>query len=90
MWTINFELLKKGFKICLIKRGINNEKYTQMELNKIYELLDMNLSYKYSYIFKTLLMSFLYTPIFPMSIAISFLGFLSILLLIEIYGLSNL
>ena len=76
MWTINFELLKKGFKICLIKRGINNEKYTQMELNKIYELLDMNLSYKYSYIFKTLLMSFLYMPIFPMSIAISFLGFL--------------
>ena len=74
MWSLNFEFFLKRLKICLIKD--NYENYTQDELNKIYELINMNLSYKYSYIFKTLLMSFLYMPIFPMSIAISFLGFL--------------
>ena len=74
MWSLNFQFLMKQLKICLIND--NYENYTQNELNKIYELLDMNLSYKYSYISKTLLMSFLYMPIFPMSIAISFFGFL--------------
>ena len=36
----------------------------------------MNVELKYSYIFKTLLMSFLYIPIFPLGIIISLLGFL--------------
>jgi len=74
MWTLNFEFFKKKLQICLIKDNYQN--YTQDELNKIYELLNMNVSYKYSYIFKTLLMSFLYMPIFPLSIGISFFGFL--------------
>ena len=74
MWSLNFEFLKKQLQICLIKN--NYENYTQHELNKIYELLNMNVSYKYSYIFKTLLMSFFYMPIFPLSIGISFFGFL--------------
>ena len=74
MWSLNFEFLKKKLQICLIKN--NYENYTQHELNKIYELLNMNVSYKYSYIFKTLLMSFFYMPIFPLSIGISFFGFL--------------
>ena len=74
MWSLNFEFLKKQLQICLIKN--NYENYTQHELNKIYELLNMNVSYKYSYIFKTLLMSFFYMPIFPLSIGISLFGFL--------------
>ena len=73
-WSLNFELIRKGIKICLIKNDYAN--YTQDEINKIYELLNMNVSYKYSYIFKTLLMSFLYMPIFPLGIGISFFGFL--------------
>ena len=73
-WSLNFQFFKKKLKICLIKDNFEN--YTQDELNKIYELLDMKVSYKYSYISKTLLMSFLYMPIFPMSIAISFFGFI--------------
>ena len=74
LWSINFEYFSKKFKRFLIRD--NCESYTQEELNKLYEKLDMKVSYKYSYIFKTLLMSFFYMPIFPMSIAISFFGFI--------------
>ena len=74
MWSLNFECFKKCIRRCLINDNYQN--YTQDELNKIYELLDMKISYKYSYIFKTLLMSFFYIPIFPLGIAISFFGFL--------------
>ena len=74
MWTMNFEFLLKKIKICMLER--NQETYTQKELNELYELLDMSIASKYSYIFKTLLMSFLYMPIFPLSIAISLVGFI--------------
>ena len=56
MWSMNFEFLLKKLKICLLKQ--NQETYTQKELNELYELLDMSIASKYSYIFKTLLMSF--------------------------------
>ena len=36
----------------------------------------MNVELKYSYIFKTLLMSFLYIPIFPLGVLISLVGFI--------------
>ena len=71
---MNFEFLLKKVKICLLNK--NQETYTQKELNELYELLDMSIASKYSYIFKTLLMSFLYMPIFPLSIAISLIGFI--------------
>ena len=74
MWSLNFEFLLKKIKICLLNK--NQETYTQKELNELYELLDMSIASKYSYIFKTLLMSFLYMPIFPLSIAISLVGFI--------------
>ena len=49
---------------------------TQRELNELYELPSMNISYKYSYLAKTLLMTFLYIPIFPLGIVISLVGFI--------------
>ena len=52
------------------------EYYTQKELNSLYELLDMKIATKYSYIAKTLLMTFFYMPIFPISTFISILGFI--------------
>ena len=73
MWSLNFELLFKKLKACLAEKKCIY--YTQKELNSIYELLDMGISYKYSYIAKTLLMSFFYMPIFPLGTLISFLGF---------------
>jgi hypothetical protein len=74
MWTMNFEYFFKKLKICLVENKC--EHYTQKELNSLYELLDMAIATKYSYITKTLLMSFLYMPIFPLSIAISLVGFI--------------
>jgi hypothetical protein len=47
---------------------------TQKELNDIYELPDMDIAMKYSYLFKTILMTMFYLPIFPMGVPISLLG----------------
>ena len=89
LWTINFGYFFKKFKICLLERKIkrndkgeiveqNKEEIgkTQKELNELYELPPMNIALKYSYIAKTLLMSFLYIPIFPLGLLISFVGLL--------------
>ena len=72
MWTMNFEYLYKKLKICYVER--NTKYYTQKELNNLYELLDMGIAYKYSYIAKTLLMTFFYMPIFPLSVLFSLIG----------------
>ena len=82
MWTMNFTYFLKKFRICLInckkdpKDEDKNHNMTQRELNDLYELADMDISYKYSYLAKTLLMTFLYIPIFPLGIIISLLGFI--------------
>ena len=89
LWTINFGYFFKKFQICLLERNVtknnkgeiveqNKEEIgkTQKELNDLYELPPMNIAIKYSYIAKTLLMSFLYIPIFPLGLIISFVGLL--------------
>ena len=73
-------LLKICKQRCKIKALMgNNGKIkdftTQKELNELYELSDMNISSKYSYIAKTVLMSFFYIPIFPLGVIISLGGF---------------
>ena len=75
LWRINISYYLKKIQICLfIKEG--KIKKTQKELNDLFEYPPMNVSVKYSYIFKTLLMSFLFIPIFPLGLAISFVGFI--------------
>ena len=77
-WSLNFSYFKKKIQICLLERMKNPDDEhgkTQKELNDLYELPPMNIAIKYSYIAKTLLMGFLYIPIFPFGIIISFLGF---------------
>ena len=79
-WTLSFSFLYKRFRICLIERKAEsdadgNEEKTQKELNDLYELPSMELSEKYSYLFKTLLISFFYIPIFPLGVAFSIVGF---------------
>ena len=79
MWTMNFTYFLKKFQICMIERKSNADKkhnMTQRELNDLYELPSMSISYKYSYLAKTLLMTFLYIPIFPLGIVISLVGFI--------------
>ena len=79
-WTINISYFYKKFRIWLIERKENpfdpdsNHGKTQRELNELYELPSMNIAEKYSYIFKTLLISFFYIPIFPLGVIISILG----------------
>ena len=75
MWTINIKFLYKWIKKCIIeqKEQIN---YNQKELNELYELSPMNVAAKYSYLVKTLLISFIFAPIFPLGFCISFFGFI--------------
>ena len=75
MWTVNVGCVLKLFRRCIIERK-DKIHYNQKELNEIYELPPMNVAAKYSYIGKTLLMSFLYVPIFPLGLGISLLGFI--------------
>ena len=82
MWTFNPGFYIKKWKIWNIESKKNpnmRHNMTQRELNELYEYIDIELAYKYSYIFKTLLMTFFYLPIFPLGIVFSicglFLGF---------------
>ena len=77
-WTLNISYFKKQIQICLLERMKEPDEehgLTQKELNDLYELPSMEISIKYSYIAKTLLMAFLYIPIFPLGVIISFFGF---------------
>jgi hypothetical protein len=78
VWTFSPLYYVKKFQIYLIEKNEKPNLYhnlNQKELNKLYELSDMNISYKYAYIAKTLLMTFLYVSIFPFGVLISLGGF---------------
>ena len=78
LWTINFSFIYKKFKIFLIERKKKLKNYshgkTQRELNELYEFPSMNIAEKYSYIYKTILITFFYMPIFPFGTIISLFG----------------
>ena len=79
LWTFDISYYLKQIQIFIIEnRDDPDTKHdkTQRELNKLYELPKMDISYKYSYIGKTLLMTFFYIPIFPIGILITVLGFI--------------
>ena len=78
VWTFSPLYYVKKFQIYLIEKNEKPNLYhnlNQKELNKLYELSDMDISYKYAYIAKTLLMTFLYVSIFPFGVLISLGGF---------------
>ena len=79
MWTFNIGYIIKKIRIYFIEKKSNpNSRHhlSQKELNDLYELPPMDISAKYSYIAKTLLMTFLYIPIFPLGVPISLFGFI--------------
>ena len=79
VWTFSPIYYIKKLQIYLIEKNDKPNLYhnrNQKELNKLYELSDMDISYKYSYIAKTLLMTFLYVSIFPFGVLISLGGFI--------------
>jgi hypothetical protein len=73
MWSINIKFAYKKIKQCIIeqKEKIN---YNQKELNELYELQSMNIAAKYSYLVRTVLMSFYFASIFPLGFGISSIG----------------
>ena len=73
-WTINFDYFLKKLRICIINK--KKKRLPQDELNSLYELLDMDISAKYSYVTRTLLMGFFYMSIFPFGIPICCIGFI--------------
>ena len=75
MWTLNVGYFIKKIKIYFITNKDEID-INQKELNELYEYPKMNVSAKYSYIAKTILMSFFYIPIFPLGMLISLLGFI--------------
>jgi hypothetical protein len=64
----------KVFRIWLIKRNPKRIYITQRELNDLYELPDMCISYRYSDVSQTILMTFFYMSIFPLGAIISAIG----------------
>ena len=77
MWTLSVGYFLKKIRIYFIEKKKEDEiSHNQKELNELYEYPPMNVSAKYSYIAKTILMSFFYVPIFPLGIVISLLGFI--------------
>ena len=75
LWRFNIGYYIKKAKIYYITNKDEID-ISQKQLNELYEYPPMNVSAKYSYIAKTILMSFFYIPIFPLGIVISFLGFI--------------
>ncbi len=75
MWTLSVGYYMKRIQQCLYEKKILGNK-NQKDLNELFELPPMKVSAKYSYIFKTLLMTFLYIPIFPLGVIISLVGFI--------------
>ena len=77
VWALNIKYIIKKIQIYFIEKKNNpdlNHYKTQRELNEIYEYPDMQISCKYSYLAKTILMAFFYLPIFPVGIIITFIG----------------
>ena len=89
MWTLNVGYFLKKIRIYFIEKKDPEEiDMNQKELNDLYEYPKMNVTAKYSYIGKTILMSFFYIPIFPLGICISLLGFI-LGYWLEKYNLAN-
>jgi len=58
----------------LIKRRFFSTGLTQREMNLLFENPVMDISYKYSYIFRTILTSFFFVTLLPIGTVISFFG----------------
>jgi hypothetical protein len=77
LWWVNIPLrilnYKRG-KITQEKLDQEVPKRTQRELNKLFENPNVDFAFKFSYISKTILMTFFFAPLLPGGLIISFLG----------------
>lgn len=63
-----------SYIFLLIKRKYATKKFTQRQLNSLFENPEMDIAYKFSYIFKTILASFFFITLFPLGGLISLFG----------------
>ena len=76
LWTFNANFYLNKIIIWKLEKKKNNQNMSQKKLNELYEYMDINIAYKYSYLSKTLLMTFFYLPLFPLGVIFSILGLL--------------
>ena len=91
LWTFYIPYLFNKFRIYLLEKNKEPDKchyMTQKELNSLYELPDMKIAYKYSYLAKTMAITLFYLPIFPMGFIISCFGFI-LGYLLELYNFTH-
>lgn len=67
-------MLDFSYLFLIIRRKFVSDKYSQRELNQLFENPDMDIANRYSYIFKTLLQSFFFITLFPLGGLISLFG----------------
>ena len=78
LWTFDVRYIYNRIKIYLLERKKEPDKHhnmTQRELNELYQLADMKIAYKYSYLARTTLLTLFCIHIFPLGIIISIIGF---------------
>jgi hypothetical protein len=69
-------LVDFSYFFLIIRRKFLSDKYSQRELNQLYENPALDIAYRYSYIFKTILISFFFITLFPLGGLISLVGIL--------------
>lgn len=92
LWAFNIPFIINQIRIYIIESENNPDQshhMTQRKLNKLYELQDMKIAYKYSYLAKTLAMALFYMPIFPMGFFICLIGFI-LGYLLELFNFTHL
>ena len=77
LWTFDIKYIYNRIKIFLLEKKKDPDKHhnmTQRELNKLYQLANMKIAYKYSYVARTILLTLFCISIFPFGIIISIIG----------------
>lgn len=80
-----FEIFQKIKKFRILR---NPHKYTQIDANKAFQAPEIEIEFKYAYIFKTFWLTVFFMPLTPIVVVISFVG-LSINFVIEKYLFSG-
>ena len=78
LWTFDIKYIYNRIKIFLLEKKKDPDKHhnmTQRELNNLYQLANMKIAYKYSYVARTTLLTLFCISIFPFGIIISIIGF---------------
>lgn len=75
VWLLNIKAISRKIKIlCCLTGDKKVAAMSQKELNEVYDLPSMDISFKYSYLISSMTMCLVFLPIFPLGVAITFIG----------------